>query len=332
MIDIFKNKIWKIIEAGYAYRKWNILKKKAKIKEDEYLFVEYKAIGDSFLSFCMAKEFKKNHPNRQYSVAISSKMVPIAKWFSDIDRIIEVNEKDLVLFVNSPFSLYIGSKHIKSGDLNLGHPRVLFKLAGVSNFNYFHLLNMQKGQEWGSKFLGPDRVNEKIKNRVYNELSQKGIKRDKGIFLIPSAVSSDSNLYKNFFSKLIQYLILDKEFENYYFVVNEMSNYFDQSLGNKVIYKRPSLEEAYFYATYLGNVISVRTGLADFLSATNVNMLVLYKDSFFGGSKMKLKDFFSLKHINLGANIEEVELSFNDEQEILKIISIFKNLINTKDK
>lgn len=285
---------FKLFINGILMKLW--IKKNLNFNKYKYFFCP-SGIGDTLYVLSYMKEYRKNNNVNVCFIIKKSHLSLIEMYDKYVDEVIVVNTK-----VYKCLSKYFDKKRYIS-KIIYAHPlKIIYdpcKILGIRGINLMDLYKVLLELPQDSKFCFPSI---KTKN---NKILKNIEKEDKKILLCPYCVST-TMLPIDFWEYIATYF-KNKGFKVYTNV---------KDLTEKPIKNTESLilnlDELYQIANSFNFIFSIRSGLCDLISFSNVNLTVFYMADK-GTTTSKEYDIYNLKNIGVRKDINELIVSEKDD-------------------
>ena len=245
---------------------WELyIKKKARIRPDEWGFVCYVGNGDTFIFCSLMEAFIKKYGGKVVIVVPESQKV-IPSMFPSINRVVVVKKLPSRLFSTFLTELF----QFKQGSLFFGYPDKTTGVRGYKNFNFFDAFKAYLGLDPDISLAKPI-ISEQSKRKAVEVIRTLHLPFKKTVILAPycRSVAHEGQLSYDWWYKIRDLLI-----KNGFRVVTNIGpgeKPIDGTIGLQVPF-----DEIIPIAEYSGWVIGIRSGLFDILSSANCKLTILY--------------------------------------------------------
>jgi len=253
-------------------------------KDTWYFVLNSNHIGDSYIICSLMHSFKKIYGGR-VAVILPKKYIGLAKLFKDIDEAIDIN-----LFIPDYVAHIMA--HIKGRLIPVS---MVARFTSFSNlpsgvYNFLLLSKINLGLPVTAESSKPHVENTDIKKVAY--LISKFRTKKKKVLLIPFIHGEISPISLKLWQDLIDYL----NKQDYTVFVNSKKRFYG------AINTYLPINLIIPFVKNMSLIISVRTGLIDIISSTQVRKIIIYDN-------IGAMNFFSIKNYkynNIRSNIKEI--------------------------
>ncbi|WP_448375157.1 hypothetical protein [Fervidobacterium sp.] len=275
-------------------------------------------VGDIYAFCSLSREVKLRYNIKKIVLITPKKFHQLVSCFKDIDEVTEISVRLSEFFAWLRLSHPMKLQPMKPGSLNICSPGLFEKIVSFNGYNFWYIFRLKMGIQDRLKFkLIPD-LPEASSDVIKLKNEYEGYQNKLFIFPLARAIKITNEI------KIVFRQVVETALSNGWIIfANDIPDYLSDM---PLIPARFSLIDTIHFANFVGNVLTIRSGITDLLTNASARIAVLYPNlkttHLFG--KVTIKEYFPVSDFEMRAVMQEFTISKSEEQIAKEIIHFFQ--------